>query len=108
MIKAAVFSLIAGIGGLWIATTFIPGVTFTGSWQTLLILGVILGIIILIVKPLLNFISFLLRILILGGVIFAIIWVLGLVFPQFVISGILPMVYTAIAVAGLTIIFSIF
>ncbi len=108
MFKAVIFSLIAGIGGLWIATQLVPGVTFTGSLPSLLIAGLILGIIIAIVRPLLGFISFLLRILIMGILTFGAIWILRSIFPAFIIPGILPMVYSAAVVAAIAVILSLF
>lgn len=108
MIKAIILSIVAGIGGLWVATKFIPGVTITGSFETLLIAGTVLGIIIAVIHPLLSLASFLFRILLLGALTLGILWILKSVFPELVISGFLPLVFTAAAVAGISIILSIF
>lgn len=107
MIKAVLFSLIAGIGGLWIATKFVPGVTIQGSWSTLLIPGVILGIIIAVIEPLLKLVSFIIRLLLLLLASAAVIWMLKLIFPALAFSGFMPMAITAAIVAGIAILFSI-
>lgn len=108
MVKVIIFSLIAGVGGLWIATKFVPGVTFAGSWQTLLILGVILGAVIAVMRPLLDLVSLILRIVLLGISSVAILWILKLIFPALVIAGFVPLLIAAGVIAGITIILSIF
>ena len=107
MVKAVIFSLVAGIGGLFIATKFVPGVTFQGPWTTLLIVGCILGIVIAATRPLLNLISSILRILVLGISSVAILWILKLIFPALVITGFVPLVTAAAIVAFLAIILSV-
>ncbi|TSC97212.1 MAG: hypothetical protein Greene101447_575, partial [Parcubacteria group bacterium Greene1014_47] len=66
MLQTIVVSLLAGVGGLWLATRFIPGVAFSGSWQTFLMAGLALGAVLIIVRPFIGLISMFLRILILG------------------------------------------
>jgi len=64
MTKAIHHSL-AGIIGLWLATG-LPGVHFTGPIQSLFLAGFFLGMINFLVKPILDILTFPLKILTLG------------------------------------------
>ena len=108
MLQTVVVSLIAGVGGLWLATRFIPGVNFSGSWQTFLMAGLALGVVLIIVRPFIGLISMFLRILILGAVSFAALWVLQIVFPQLNLQGLVPLLATAGAVIAISFVLSFF
>ena len=107
MVQTVILSLVAGIGGLWVATKFIPGVSFEGSWQTFLIVAGSLGVILVIIKPILNFLSFLLRIVVLGAILFGVVWTLDSVFPELHIIGLIPLAWTVLAIGGASIILSL-
>ncbi|MBI2123792.1 MAG: phage holin family protein [Candidatus Wildermuthbacteria bacterium] len=107
MIQTIILSLVAGIGGLWVATKFVPGVSFEGSWQTFLMVAGILGAILIVVKPILSFVSFLLRVIILGAILFGVVWGLDVAFPELNILGLVPLAWTVLAIGGASIILSL-
>ena len=107
MIKTIILSLIAGIGGLWIATRYIPGVSFNGSWQTFLMVAGILGVILFIIRPILAILSFLFKMIVLGGILFGVLWGLDIAFPELHILGIIPLAWTVLAIGGAIIILSL-
>lgn len=107
MLQTIILSLVAGIGGLWLATKFIPGVSFNGSWQTFLMVAGALGLILIVVKPVLSLLSFIIRIIVLGAVLFGVIWGLDIAFPELHIIGIVPLAWTVLAVGGASIILSL-
>ncbi|MDO8470732.1 MAG: phage holin family protein [bacterium] len=102
MLYSAVLQIIGGIAALWLATTFIPGVSFTGPLQAFLITGATLGGFNAVLKPVLNLITLPLRLLTLG--LFALVIQAGLVFlldalfPELVISGLIPLLQTTVVV----------
>jgi putative membrane protein len=99
MIKL-IFQLIAAITSLWLADKYVPGVELAGGIQTLVLVGIVLGLINFFVKPLLKAITFPLRILTLGlfSLILnmAIIWVVDVLFAELNISGLLPLFLTSV------------
>lgn len=107
MIQTIIFSFAAGLGGLWLATKFIPGVSFEGSWQTFLIMAGILGLILLVIKPLLNFLSFILKIIVLGAILFGVMWGLDAAFPELNIIGLVPLAWTVLVVGVVSIVLSL-
>ena len=107
MVQTVILSLIAGIGGLWVATKFIPGVSFEGSWQTFFMVAGALGLILIIVKPVLGFVSFILRVIILGVILFGVVWGLDIAFPELHIIGLIPLAWTVLAIGGASIILSL-
>lgn len=64
--KGFLFQVLAGILGVFLATEFLPGVTFMGPRKFFLLIGLILGIINYFVKPVINFFLFPLRLLTFG------------------------------------------
>jgi len=111
MFQRLLFHILAGIGGLWVATEFIPNVEFTGSWQLLLLIGAILGIMNGIAKPILNLLTFPIRVLTLGlsSFLISILLVLAmdLVFSELDIIGFIALLGTTIAVWGLRMLLSL-
>lgn len=107
MIQTIILSLVAGIGGLWIATKFIPGVSFEGPWQTFLMVAGALGIVLIVVKPILSLLSFLLKIVVLGAILFGVVWGLDIAFPELHILGIVPLAWTVLAIGGASIVLSL-
>ena len=98
------FHIISGILGLFLASRFVPGVEFTGPVKTLLIAGLILGLVNFLIKPILKTIALPLRILTLG--LFSLIinmllvWVVAdILFPKEIeIKGILPLFWTTLII----------
>ena len=107
MIQGLLLHIVAATGGLWLAIRLIPKVEFTGSIQLLLIAGLVLGIMNAILKPILNLVTFPIRILTLGlsslliNLIF--VWMLQLVFPELEFVGFLSLLWTTFIIWGLTI-----
>ena len=97
--------IVTGILGLWLATLFVPGVEFLGSWKTLVLAGIILGLINFFIKPILKLITLPLRIVTLGLFTFIInmglIWLVDIFFTELVILGIIPLFWTSLIVWGL-------
>mgnify|MGYP005637181865 CR=1 FL=1 len=103
--RRLLITIVSGILGIWLATLFIPGVAFYGSWKTLLLTGLILGLINFFIKPILNFITIPLRALTFGlfGLIInmGIIWIVDILFKELVIAGLLPLIWTTLLLWGL-------
>jgi len=99
MIKLA-FQLIAGVASLWLADKFVPGVEITGGIQSLLLVGAVLGLLNFFIQPLLKALTFPLRILTLGlfSIIInmAIVWAADIIFPELIITGLVPLFWTTI------------
>jgi putative membrane protein len=78
---------------LW-ATTFVPGITFSGNLVTLLVGGAILGLFNLIVRPLALIVSIPLLIVTLGLFYFVLngilLWVVSLFIPGYFVGGLIP------------------
>jgi putative membrane protein len=94
--------IIAGILGLWLAVTFVPGVSFTGDWQGLVLAGALLGLVNAIIKPLINMITLPLRIITLGlfGLVInlAIVWAIDIFFVELEILGFFPLLWTTLII----------
>ena len=96
------------LAGLWIATEFIPGVDFTGDLKNFLIVGVILGIMVAIVRPLLNLFSLIVKLVALFGVILLAVWLLDVFFPELTIPDLMTLLWTGLAITAATIVLSLF
>lgn len=92
----------SGILGFWLATRFITGVEFTGTWKVLLLAGFILGLINFFIKPILKFITLPLRIITLGlfGLVInmVMVWLVDIFFVELIIVGILPLLWTTLII----------
>lgn len=116
--RSLLSQIIAGVGGLQIASSFVPGVIIkahtdsaffgfplTAQWQLILILGVMLGLLNFFVKPILNAITLPLRIITLGifsiVVSMAMIWILDLMFTEMYIPWLFPLLWTTLIVWAL-------
>lgn len=100
--------IVAGILGVWLAQRYVPGVEFTGSWQTLAISGLILGLLNFFIKPILKIITWPLKILTFGlfslVINMLIVWAVDIVFPELIIPGIIPLFWTSLIVWGISLI----
>lgn len=96
------FQIIAGILGFWLATKFVPGVEFVGEIKYLLLAGSILGLINFFIKPIIKMITLPLRILTFGlfslVINMAVVWIVDILFPELIISGLLPLFWTTIII----------
>ena len=98
MFKGLVLNIIAGILGLWLAVKFITEVDFIGEIQILILAGKILGLANLFLKPILKLITWPLRMITLGLftiiINLALVWGVDILFPELIIKGIVPLLYT--------------
>ncbi len=103
--------ILLSVLGLWLATLFVPGVVFLGSWQLLFLVGVILGILNFFIRPLLNkaalpfkIITLPVKIVTLGFSGFLInmlmVWAVDIFFPELIIPGLLSLFWTTLIIWG--------
>jgi putative membrane protein len=119
--KKLLSQIAAGILGIWLATEFVPGIKLrvlpdsdffgiplTSPWHIIILLGIILGILNIFVKPLLKAIAFPLRIITLGlfGLVInmALIWAVDLIFQEITIPFFWPLLWTTLIIWGLNLI----
>jgi putative membrane protein len=97
--------IVAGILGIFLAQRYVPGVEFIGNWQTLVMVGAILGLINFFIKPILKVITLPLRILTFGlfGLVInmLMVWLANVIFPELVIPGLIPLFWTSLLVWGI-------
>ena len=76
-----------------LATTVVPGITFTGSWLNLIVAGALFGVFNLIVRPIVVFLSIPALILTLGLFYFVmnglLLWVASFFLPGYNVAGLL-------------------
>ena len=103
MIVKLFFHAAAGFLGLLLATRFVSGVNFYGTYQTLLIIGAVLGLINFFIRPVIYKITLPLRVLTFG--LFSLIinmfliWLIDIIFPkEMEIKGLIPLFWTTIIV----------
>lgn len=118
MIQKLFWHIVAGILGIFLAVKFVPGVSLkvlpessffgiklTQFWQILILVGGILGLINFFSKPILDKITFPLKILTFGLfsliINMVIIWILDILFLEFQILGLIPLFWTTIIVWGI-------
>lgn len=97
--------IVAGILSIFLAQRYLSGVEFTGNWQTLVLAGAILGLLNFFLKPILKLITWPLKILTFGFFSLAInilmVWIVDIIFPELVISGLIPLFWTSLIVWAL-------
>ena len=112
IVKRLISQILAGILGLYLAIRFIPEVEFTGSWQILILAGIVLGLINFFLKPVLKTITLPLRIFTFGlfslVINMGMVWIVARFFHQLKISTILSLFLTSIIILGLNLIFPLF
>ena len=110
--RRLIVQIIAGILGIWLAIRFIPEVEFVYSWQILILVGLVLGLINFFLKPILKIITIPLRILTFGlfslVINMGMVWIVTLIFPKLKISGVLPLFLTSLIIWGLNLILPLF
>ena len=122
MFKKLISYILGSFIGLWLSVYFVPGVyvslyatsnffgfPVTALWQMYLLLGIILGLLNLFVKPILDTITLPLRIITLGVFGFIInmglIWVVDYVFKEFSAPLFYPLLWTTLIVFAANAIF---
>ncbi|OIP75600.1 MAG: hypothetical protein AUK06_01505 [Parcubacteria group bacterium CG2_30_36_18] len=121
-----ILQIIAGILGIFLAAKFVPGVSlkvipgessffgieFTDSWQILLLVGFVLGLVNFFIKPVLKIITLPLRILTFGLFSLVInmlmVWVIDIFFLEFEIEGLIPLFWTTIIIWVLSLFLGIY
>ncbi|TET83821.1 MAG: phage holin family protein [Candidatus Nealsonbacteria bacterium] len=121
-----ILQIIAGILGIFLATKFVPGVSlevipgqsslfgieFTASWQILLLIGSVLGLINFFIKPVLKMITLPLRILTFGlfslVINMVMVWTVDILFPELVIQGIIPLFWLSIIIWGVSLLLGLY
>jgi len=112
MINVLLFHIICGILGLFLAAKFVPGVEFTGTFKTLIMVGGALGIINFFIKPILKVISLPIRILTFGlfslVINMALVWLVEILFPkELEITGLFPLFATTVIIWILNVFFGL-
>ncbi|MBU2539602.1 phage holin family protein [Patescibacteria group bacterium] len=122
--RKLISQILAGILGLWLAVSFVPkinikilpnsnffGFPLATNWHIIILLGVILGIINVFLKPILKTITLPLRIITLGFfnlvINLILIWAVDLIFEEITIPWFLPLFWTTLIIWALGIIFAI-
>jgi len=114
MLGKILFHIISGIVGLYLSARFVPGVVFTGTIQTLILAGALLGLTNSFVRPILYAITLPLRILTLGLFTLALnmllVWIVAdILFPtELEIAGLLPLFWTTVIVSIFHIFFGLY
>lgn len=111
MFQRAVLQIAGAFAGLWLASRFLDGVSFTGSLLVLLQAAIALGVANAFLKPILNLLTLPIRILTLGLssllINAAFVWLLDIAFPELVITGLVPLLETTVVVWLLSTILSV-
>jgi len=120
MIRKTISHISAGILGLWLAILFIPGVSvkilpdssFFGiplstSWHVIVLLGIVIGLLNIFLKPILKTITLPLRIVTLGFfslvINMALIWAVDLIFQELTIIWFMPLLWATLIIWALSI-----
>ena len=113
-IRKLISQIVVGILGIFLSVKFVPGgslriipgqsnffgINLTQEWQIITLVGATLGIINFFIRPILRLISFPLRLLTLGLfsliIDIAIVWFLQVIFLEFRILGLVPLLETTL------------
>ncbi len=116
MFNKLISQIIASALGIFLAVHFVSGVSLeivpgqsemfgvpiTETWQMFLVIGLILGLLNLFVKPILGLVTLPLKILTLGFfsliINMAMIWIVDIVFLELVINGLTSLFWTTMIV----------
>lgn len=105
--NSLIAKLLSGIIGIGIAAYFLkPGVTYDGNFKTILIVGLVVGLLMFFVKPLLSLITLPLRVITFNlfsiVIMMFLIWLVDCLFPAdvFEIFGINNLFFTTLIIWG--------
>ena len=112
MIQNLILQSLAGGIGLWLAVRFVPEVTLIGDPRIFVYAGIALGVMNTIVKPVLNIITFPIRVITLGisSLVVSILMVLAveIFFIELDIAGLIPLFQTTVIVWGMSLVLNLF
>jgi putative membrane protein len=105
--NSLIAKLLSGIIGIGIAAYFLkPGVTYDGSFKTIILVGLVVGLLIFFVRPILSLVTLPLRIITLNlfsiVIMMFIVWLVDCLFPSdvFEIFGINYLFFTTLIIWG--------
>ncbi|MBZ9573054.1 phage holin family protein [Patescibacteria group bacterium] len=98
--------IVVGFLGLYLATLFVPGVKVEGDFETviktLFFAGIALGIVNFFIKPIVDLVTFPLRLLTFGlfslVVNMGMVWIVDILFPKLIIPGLGGLFWTGLIV----------
>jgi len=111
--SAFLSKIISGIIGTALSLYFIPGITSDGQINTVIIIGIAIGLLMAIMRPILNAITFPLRIITLNlfsfVIIMFLIWIVDCLFPatMFEIQNVSSLFWMSLIVLGSELLLSI-
>lgn len=105
--NSLIAKLLSGIIGIGIAAYFLkPGVTYDGSFKTILVVGLVVGLLIFFIRPLLSLITLPLRVITFNlfsiVIMMFLVWIVDALFPfdVFEINGINYLFFTTLIIWG--------
>jgi uncharacterized membrane protein YvlD (DUF360 family) len=105
--NSLIAKLLSGIIGIGLAAYFLkPGVTYDGNFKTILLVGLVVGLLIYFVRPLLSLITLPLRIITLNlfsiVIMMFLVWLVDALFPadMFEIFGLNNLFFTTLIIWG--------
>lgn len=113
MIGKLLFHIVSGILGIFLATKFVPGVEFIGTYKMLFIIGGVLGLVNFFIKPIIKKATWLLRILTFGlfslVINMGLVWLVEILFPKDLeITGIVSLFWTTLIIWALNFFFGLY
>jgi putative membrane protein len=101
--RALLQIILNGIG-VFVASQLVPGIHYTGTWGFLLVVGLVMGIVNLLVKPIVTFFSFPLIVLSLGLFFLVInglmLWLAAALMPNHLrVDGCVPAILGGLVIA---------
>lgn len=109
--KSLLGQIIGGVAGIALASYLVKGVYYDGNFITLLLVGLILGILNFFIKPALEVITFPIRLLTLNlfslAIMMGLVWTADIIFSPlyFEITGIAALFWTSLIVWFMSVIF---
>jgi putative membrane protein len=104
--NSLIAKLLSGIIGIGIAAYFLPGVTYDGSFTTILLVGLVTGLLIFFIRPILSLVTLPLRVITLNlfsiVIMMFLVWLVDCLFPadMFEIFGINNLFFTTLIIWG--------